>query len=152
MVFQIRWFEQGDEVDIFRIHSVYKHCFEDLEITPDYLSSISRRDDFRFAVACSGSDVVGFCGVLFQKPTGRAEIGPIAVSQDFVGLGIGVKLLDFMMVFLREISSRRLIAVIKSSNIRGVNFFEKYGFSVEANLKGFTRIQEDATQLVFFIN
>lgn len=147
----IRQFETADAGGIVELHSQFKHWFEEPEVTLDYVIGCSLRPDFRFYVAVNDSILVGYAGVLFHQNAGRAEVGPVCVSDGFRNMGVGSRLLDEAIGFLRERSVHRVTAKVKSGNNDGVGFFEMNGFKKEAVLKRYTKKGEDAVQLVRFL-
>jgi ribosomal protein S18 acetylase RimI-like enzyme len=151
MVFNIRWFGVGDVDDVVGLHSQCAECFEDLDVSREFILSVEQRSDFRLAVAEDSGRVVGFAGVLFHESVGRAELGPIAVLPEYRQRGVGRLLLDFVFGCLRSFGVVRVVVVVKSLNQGALSFFLEGGFGVEAYLRGYTRAGEDAVQLVLFL-
>lgn len=147
----IRQFETGDASGIARLHKKHGRWFEEPEVSLDHIIECSLRPDFRFFIAEKEGTVVGYAGVLFQQNAGRAELGPICVSDEFRNTGLGSRLLEKAVEFMRERSIHRITAKVKSGNQEGMLFFQTNGFKKEAVLEKYTKKGEDAIQMVRFI-
>jgi len=79
---------------------------------------------------------------------GRAEVGPICVDEAHSGKGVGSKLLEDAVSFLKEKNVHRVVARVKSGNEKARDFFTRNGFTQEATLKKFTRNGDEAAQYV----
>ncbi|RLI91016.1 MAG: hypothetical protein DRO89_04790 [Candidatus Altiarchaeales archaeon] len=147
----IREFNRNDAKDIVKLHSESSENFEEQEITEDFILNIANRNDFRFFIITLSGKVIGFIGVLFHVNVGRAEIGPICIRSIHRGRGIGTRLLNHAMEFLRQRGIRRVIVRIKSENTGALRFFRKNGFIEEGYFREYTRKGEDVIQLRRFI-
>jgi ribosomal protein S18 acetylase RimI-like enzyme len=147
----IRGFDACDASGIVKLHQKYNHWFEETELSVEYVMQCSVRHDFRFFVAECGGVIVGFSGVLFYESVGRAEVGPICISEAYRRKGVGSKLLEAVTSFLSQKSIHRLVARVKSENKLGVEFFVKNGFAREAVLQKYTKKGESVVQLVKFL-
>jgi len=147
----IREFESGDAPGIVKLHQQNNRWFEESEISLDYVLQCSVRHDFRFFVAESSGVIVGFSGVLFYESVGRAEVGPICISEAYQRKDVGSRLLEAVNGFLTEKPIHRLVARVKSGNELAVAFFIKNGFAVEAHLSRYTKKGEGVVQLVKFL-
>jgi len=146
----VRGFNAGDEKDLVRIHRHCREKFEKIDIDENFILRLSNRNDFRFFIAEVNGEIVGFLGVVFYTNVGRAEIGPIAIDEEYKNSGVGSKLLEECENFLRAIRTRRVISKVKYDNNEGINFFKKNGFEQEAVLRRYTKGCEDIVQLVKF--
>jgi len=143
---KVRAFRAQDAREIIRIHSISNIWFEEGEITQEFVLNAANRNDFRFFVAEEEARVIGFCGVLYYDAVGRAELGPIAVDSSVEKNGVGSKLVEYTLSFLREKNTHRVIARVKEENNRAKEFFTKQGFTQEARLEHFTRAGENVIQ------
>jgi len=148
---RVRPFELRDAADIVRIHRLSSKWFEEKEISVHFVNTAANRPDFCFFVAEVGAGVVGFCGTLFYESVGRAEVGPISVDPAFEDNGVGSALVEYALRFLAEKKIHRVVARMKDENQRAKKFFTKNGFTIEAQLKRFTKEGEDATQYLKLI-
>ena len=80
-----------------------------------------RMDDY---VVYEMDDSIHGCGALAGFPDGMAEIAGIAVDQSFSHLGIGQKLVDFLITSAREKGYRKVFALTTQS----LDWFQKLGF------------------------
>ncbi|MBM3308984.1 MAG: GNAT family N-acetyltransferase [Candidatus Altiarchaeales archaeon] len=147
----IRGFMAGDTLEMTELHKKFSSLFEESELTVDYINQCSLRHDFRFYVAEHNGSIVGYSGVLFYESVGRAEIGPIAMLDEYQNKGVGSKLLNTVLEFLKQRSIHRVTAKVKSGNESGIMFFEKNGFKKEAVFERYTKKQETIVQMVRFI-
>lgn len=147
----VRDFWPEDAEAVFQLYKQSSECFENLDVNPEFILDSARREDFHFLVAETGGKVIGFSGVLFYKSVGRAELGPLGVSREHQGQGIGSRLVERTLNYLMERGIRRVTAKSKTSNNNAVDFFINQGFQFEAYLRRYTKNNEDTVQLVYFI-
>jgi [ribosomal protein S18]-alanine N-acetyltransferase len=149
---RIREYRYADSEEMVSLHNKSEEFFEDAHVTSEFIQSIAQRDDYRFFVAEKDSKVIGYCGVLFYKNHGRAEIGPILVSFGYRKQDVGSMLLKKTFEFLVGQGIRRVIARVKSKNTEAQKFFARSGFGQEGYFKRYTQMGEDVYQLVRFID
>ncbi len=150
MEIALRPFKPENVKKILELHEKHAECFEDFEITEQFILDITQRRDFRIFVA-ELNEVVGFAGVLFQEGVGRAELGPIAIDPECKENGIGTKLVYRVFDFLREKKINRVIVKVKVDNKSGLEFFRNLEFVQEGYFKRYTHGGEDVLQLVRFL-
>jgi RimJ/RimL family protein N-acetyltransferase len=148
---KIREYRHADSPEMVALHNSSEEFFEEAQVTPEFIQSISQRDDYRFFVAEKDNKVVGYCGVLFYQNHGRAEIGPILVSSEHRKQDFGSMLLTNVLEFLKERGIHRVIARVKSANPDAQKFFITAGFEEEGYFKKYTKKCEDVYQYVLFI-
>lgn len=144
-------FKEKDAIDIVRLHKENSVYFEEMDVTQEFIVNLSRRCDFKLFVASLNNRLVGFMGVLYHPGVGRGEIGPIGASMIFRNHGIGTKLLNCGISFLKQNHIKRVIVRVKSDNEVGLKFFLKHGFTKEAYFGNYTLAGEEVIQLVRFI-
>ncbi len=147
----LRAFYPSDSDKVFNLYLAENTWFEDIQVSREYILECSQRSDFRFFVAEEGQTVVGFMGVLYFPNVGRAEVGPIVVSEKRRRNGVGAALTAETLSFVAENGIRRAVAKVKKDNVGAVSFFLRCGFSVEAVLRNYTQKGEDAVQLVHYL-
>ncbi|MFH0860770.1 MAG: GNAT family N-acetyltransferase [Candidatus Altiarchaeota archaeon] len=148
---RVRDFNADDAASLVRLHRRNGRWFEDGFMSEDFIHITASRPDFRFFVADSDGEVVGFAGVLFFEGVGRAEFGPIVVDKRLRRRGLGTKLLNRGIRLLKAAGVHRVIVRVKSFNREAIMFFEENEFRKEVVLEGYTRNGESAVQLVRFI-
>lgn len=105
----------------------YILCAEDSRIWADSFQNnyISKEQD-------SGSN--NFYQGLLITPLKYAEEYPahlhIDILPEYQRMGIGFKLMDMLISHLQAKEVPRLMLSVASDNIKGVRFYEKYGFTV----------------------
>ncbi|MFH1125541.1 MAG: GNAT family N-acetyltransferase [Candidatus Altiarchaeota archaeon] len=147
----VRSFNAEDVHEIINLHRRFNRWFEESELSPDYVNQCSLRSDFRFFVAEYDKNVVGFSGVLFHESTGRAEVGPICISEEFQNMNVGSRLVEAVLDFLRQRGIHRITAKVKRENKLAIAFFEQNNFKREAVLSRYTKKGETAVQLTRFL-
>lgn len=147
----IRDFRPGDAGEIVRLHGESPDFFEDARINEGFIEAIACRIDYRFFVCEKEDSFLGFCGVLYYVSYGRAEIGPIVVSEEMRRRKVGKQLVDYIFGFLGEQGIRRVTAKVKANNVGAQSFFESLGFGREGYFKEYTMDREDVVQYVKFL-
>jgi ribosomal protein S18 acetylase RimI-like enzyme len=148
---QIREYASGDAAPIIRLHAQSEECFEELDLTEEFIDYIARREDFCFYVAILEGSLIGFCGVLYYPSMGRSEIGPIAVNSSYRRASVGKEVYQAALEYIKSRGIRRVTAKVKASNTIAISFFSGMGFSEEGFFREYTRKKEDVLQLVKFI-
>jgi ribosomal protein S18 acetylase RimI-like enzyme len=144
----VRDYVQDDSQAIVQLYREVGSWFEDIEMTPELITSSAARPDFKFFVADDADGVMGFVGCLYFEAVGRAELGPIAVASKKQGLGVGRALIRRMLAYLLGQGIKRVHIMTKSTNTPGISFFMKNGFCHEAYLRDYTLNGEDAVRMV----
>lgn len=147
----IREFQEEDSREIAKLHKESAESFEEFEVTEDFITHVANRNDFRFFVVCKGNEVIGFIGFLFHVNVARAEMGPICVSPTHRKSGVGTRLLDYAINFLRDAGVQRITVRVKTNNRDALDFFKGNGFVQEGYFKKYTARGEDVVQLRRFI-
>jgi L-amino acid N-acyltransferase YncA len=106
-----------------------------VESEKEYVSSMDTRNNL-LLVAISGSDVIGILEALQSDGGHRPETSHILsiglhIKEEFRGLGIGLKMLQYAEEWAREAGFRKLEASVFTTNKRSLKLFRKAGFSQE---------------------
>jgi len=119
------------ECDIEKILEIDRHCFSESEqLNQNILKETlhhSRGESF-LIVARLNYNIVGFawCSIFSQKRIGY--IVRIAVHPKYHGMGIGTRLLNSCITWLKEQGASKIFLRVISKNIAAQRFFEKFGF------------------------
>lgn len=136
-------FEQDYAQHIFEIYSTALSNFEKFEVTPKFITDCAARNDFMYKIALVGGKPAGFCGALSFQAVGRAELGPIVVSESYRNMGVGSGLVNEVIKHLKKNQIRRVSVFVKARNKSALQFFQKKGFSYDAFLRSYTLDGED---------
>lgn len=148
----LREFKPQDVHDVLNLYLAESSWFEDIGVSKQYLLECSQRTDFKFHVAEDAGKITGFVGCLYFTSTGRAEAGPIIVSQTRRGAGVGRQLMGKSLEFLKSQGIRRVTARVKTENKGAIMFFTKMGFTLESYFRNYTAKGEDALQYVTYLS
>ena len=82
-------------------------------------------DSSYYIVSKTGKDILGFAGIKLLLD--EAHITNIVTRKDKRNLGIGSKLLEFLIVKAKE-SSSLITLEVNAQNKAAIHLYEKYGF------------------------
>jgi ribosomal protein S18 acetylase RimI-like enzyme len=137
-----------DASKVLGLYSSNRVFFEDIPVSEEFLIESAARDDYILLVAEEGGELSGFCGCLYHRWVGRGELGPIAVDEKQRGGGLGSKLIGETLEYVKNKGIRQVYVRVKAGNAKGISFFMKNGFYMQAFLRNHTMQCEDAVQLV----
>ena len=135
---EIRLMSEGD---LFEVAEIERLCF--FEPWSQKSLELLLRDGNFGVVATQDGRVVGYAGVISAKPEG--EITNVATHPDFRRMGIGEGILEYLkaLALTKEIDS--LYLEVRRSNESARALYEKAGFVVVGERKGFYKNpKEDA--------
>jgi ribosomal protein S18 acetylase RimI-like enzyme len=120
-----KWFHKGDEESwLFR------------SFQPSSISAFSKIQDILVATKEDGQ-VVGYISST-NSLYGVAYIPTVAVDPSRQREGLGKKLLECKLDFLKEQGIRKVWLLVTSTNIPAIAFYLKNGFIIEGYLKDHT--------------
>lgn len=96
-----------------------------------------------YAVGVRGEDEV-ICYGGFHKVLDEAHITNIAVREDERGKGIGKLLLRELIRLAKDNGIARMTLEVKDTNVRAVEMYRKFGFTVEGTRKRYYSNRFDA--------
>ena len=97
--------------------------------------------------------LVGF--VLAKSLFDEAELYQIAVSPDQQGRGLAQQLLNALIAELKRESIARVMLEVRASNLRAIDLYTRFGFTVDGRRKDYYLIEngrEDAVLLSYQVN
>ncbi len=110
------------------------------------LSSIKESVDFPlfFGEVCKGEtgEVLGYYGM--NIVAGEGYIANIAVATKSQGCGIGNLLMQRILEVAKSENCVEITLEVRVSNERAIRLYEKFGFEIEAERKGFYQDGETA--------
>ena len=101
----------------------------------------------------ASEDLVGF--VLAKSLFDESELYQIAVSPDQQGRGLAQQLLNALIAQLRRESIARVMLEVRASNLRAIDLYTRFGFTVDGRRKDYYWIEcgrEDALLLSYQVN
>lgn len=87
------------------------------------------------AAATEGDTLLGYFLCYYVLDEG--EIARIAVKESARRCGIGQMLMDYMVEAFREKEVERILLDVRKSNRTAIGFYEKNGFGVDGERKGY---------------
>lgn len=135
---EIRLMSEGD---LFEVAEIERLCF--FEPWSQKSLELLLRDGNFGVVATQDGRVVGYAGVISAKPEG--EITNVATHPDFRRKGIGEGILEYLKALARTKEIDSLYLEVRRSNEAARALYEKAGFVVVGERKGFYKNpKEDA--------
>ncbi|MEO0037935.1 MAG: hypothetical protein RIQ59_1146 [Bacteroidota bacterium] len=93
--------------------------------------SIERKLAFDILIAIDKNEsIIGFV-TLNKKSESLVDIGLVAVSDGFRGMGIGKKLMQYALTKSYELGYKEIQVVTQSNNISAMKLYESVGFSIK---------------------
>jgi len=148
----IRAFERTDAETVVKIHNKHLKNFE-FKLTEEFIINTCSTKNFKMFVFCDDNhpdEVFGFIGMFFMGLR-RAEIGPIAVDDMYLGRGIGRSLMDKALDLMEKENICRVVSKVKVFNLESIKFFMSFGFIPEALFEKYTPRNETVIQMVKFL-
>lgn len=141
-VLEIREFCPFDVAEIARL---------DREIFPDFWtkemwdSECSRTDFFGFVAKLQGEIAGYICGTaLFEE----GELPKVAVRKALRGTGLGGKLVDRLLLCMKEKGVEKVFLEVRVSNVAALGLYKSKGFEVTRERKKYYSDGEDAVEMV----
>ena len=133
------------EKDLIQIACLDREIFPDFWTEEMWKSEFERKDFFGFA-ATMDENIVGYiCGTsLFEE----GELPKVAVKKECRGLGIGGKLVDRLLVEMREKGVEKIFLEVRVSNSSALKLYLGKGFEKLRERKRYYPDGEDALELV----
>jgi len=126
---EMRLSDLDDVVEIERL------CFPTPWSKEAFKMEIMRNFCARYAVARLNGKVVGYIGMWLVID--EAHITNIAVHPDYRHIGIGEKLMRYMMKMAVDMGINRMTLEVRKSNIVAQNLYKKLGFEESGIRKGY---------------
>jgi diamine N-acetyltransferase len=135
-------FQKGDAEEVFNVAMAsWKHTYKDIFSTEEIESFVSKNysisgliellplieaKEMFFFVAVDGGKVVGFNNVADRGQGMR--ILRIYLLPEYIGKGIGKKLLELGEQFVKEKGGKSYFCFVNERNTSSIHFYEKNGF------------------------
>ncbi|MCK4856396.1 MAG: ribosomal protein S18-alanine N-acetyltransferase [candidate division Zixibacteria bacterium] len=129
--FEIVEMAPADLNDIMRIEA---ESFSDAWKEKNFRADIDNPDVITLAVR-RGKQCIGYAVCVAVDAYGY--ISNIATAREYRSEGIGKALLDELFSRLRRLKKRQLLLDVRPSNVKAVEFYQSYGFSILMRRKDF---------------
>ena len=120
--------EIASEEDLREISQLISKDFPYVERSPEKFEKMVDQDQVVIFKAVEKGEILGFSEVQFIEE-GIARINGLSVKESWQGKGIGAKLLDHTLKFLKETGVERIVLLVKQSNERAKAIYESRGFN-----------------------
>ncbi len=119
--------EPVQEKDLEQIYEIEKENFRFCWSKNYILLNIKLPESFRkFYVAKVDDEVVGYVVCWLSDET--AHIHNISVKKDYQNVGVGSKILNFLIEKLKKINIKTIVLEVRISNFSAINLYKKFGF------------------------
>ncbi|NIS17922.1 MAG: ribosomal protein S18-alanine N-acetyltransferase [candidate division Zixibacteria bacterium] len=132
--------------DLMRVMEIERMCFPDPWPFSAFLSDLENENTITLVAKIDGK-VVGFtiCHVVAEE----MHLMNIAVDPDFRRKKVGHKLIEYLFYSGEQHGCRIMYLDVRKSNSGAISFYNKYGFEVLYERKGYYRKPpEDALVMV----
>lgn len=140
------------ELQIEDLHAVAKIEKENIDYNPlkynDFLDMFNN-ENYKFMLAKLDNEIVGF--ILIQI-TDEINITSIAVKKEFRNLGIATSLLNWLENFAKSKNISTISLEVNSKNITAYLLYEKTGFKLRRQRKGYYSDGNDCFEMVKTLN
>ncbi|MGN0526073.1 MAG: ribosomal protein S18-alanine N-acetyltransferase [Acutalibacteraceae bacterium] len=138
------------EVHIFEIAELEKISFS-TPWTEQGLEEELKNPLARFFVAQNNGEVLGYIGA--HNVLGEVYITNIAVFSEFKRQGIGEKLIETLLNFVKEEKAEFVTLEVRKSNDPAIGLYKKMGFKMVGERKDFyEKPKEDALLMTYYLN
>lgn len=131
--------------DIDKIIEIEKASFKQGAYSKRRLENLSKKHPSDFLVAKLADKTVGY--VIAYNKAGAIDFDSLAVDKKYRKLGIGKKLVSFMLNRFKKKGLKKASLEVRSSNKKAASFFQNLGFKITKVIKSYYRDGEDAYRM-----
>jgi len=131
--------------DIDKIVEIEKASFKQGAYSKRRLENLSKKHPNDFLVAKLADKTVGY--VIAYNKAGAIDFDSLAVDKKYRKLGIGKKLVSFMLNRFKKKGLKKASLEVRSSNKKAASFFQNLGFKITKVIKSYYRDGEDAYRM-----
>jgi len=129
--------------DIDKIVEIEKASFRQGAYSKTRLENLSKKHPNDFLVAQLADKKVGYI-IAYNKAGGWIDFVSLAVDKKYQKLGIGKKLVVFVLNRFRKKGLKKASLEVRTTNKRAISFFQNLGFKTTKVIKRYYRDGEDA--------
>lgn len=128
--------------DVDEVYAIEKETFSDPWSKASFLESIAEPSN-HYLVAIVDEGVAGYCG--YWGVAGEGYIYNVAVKASHMRQGIGIKMLEELIIQAVGRGIGSLTLEVRQSNVAAINLYKKLGFTEAGTRKDFyTKPDENA--------
>lgn len=131
--------------DLNQIMAIEQSSFTIDAYSRSHFENLYKKHPEGFIVAEIRSKVIGY--IIAYISDGIADFDSIAIDPKYRGLGIGKKLINFMITNFRRKGVKKASLEVRTTNKTATSFFQNLGFKIKRILKDFYRDRGDAYQM-----
>ena len=128
--------------DIERIVKIEKASFKQDAYSKTRLKNLSKKHPNDFFIAQLADKTVGY--VIAYHKAGKIDFDSLAVDKKYRKLGIGKKLVSFVLNRFRKKGLKKASLEVRKSNKKAIAFFQNLGFKITKVIKHYYKDREDA--------
>ena len=122
--------------DLDRILEVEKSSFSASHAYSERrFKSLYRAHPDDFIVAGKENKIIGY--IIAYSKRGFLEFNSIAVDKNYRGMGIGSRLMNFVLEKFKNRGFKKAFLEVITTDKKVISFYEKRGFQIKKTLKGF---------------
>lgn len=131
--------------DLDRIMEIEQASFTTDAYTRSRFESLYKRHPDGFIVAELSRKIIGY--IIAYISDGLGDFDSMAVDPRYRHLGVGKRLVHFMIDNFRRQGIREASLEVRTTNISAISFYHRLGFRITKVIKGFYRGGGDACQM-----
>ena len=131
--------------DIDKIVEIEKASFPQGAYSKRRLESLSKKHPNDFLVAQLADKKVGY--IIAYNKAGVIDFDSLTIDKKYRKLGIGKKLVVFVLNRFRKKGLKKASLEVRTSNKRAISFFQNLGFKITKVIKHYYRDSEDAYRM-----
>jgi ribosomal-protein-alanine N-acetyltransferase len=128
------------------IEAIEDVCFQDPWSSRQHLEKARGKSCIRIACVNTVGVLVGYA--VYTLCSNYVYLDRIAVDPEFIGLGAGRSMLDYIVDKSRRNARQRVVVDVPEVNLRALNFFKSQGFTARGVKRGYFAEDVDAINLV----
>lgn len=135
--------------DLDAIYEIEKENIKVNTLTKEYIDSILKDKNYKIFVTLFNEKIVGF---IILQITDEINIDSIAVDKQYRNIGLATKLIARAEQFALDIGINTISLEVRKRNITAYLLYEKLGFKIRRERKGYYQDGDDCLEMVKQLN